>query len=314
MGSRTSIRLVGVSEERVRRLSVKGIASRAIRTLPAGRWSDSVISILEFVIRHRRVPRLRNPVLFNDRLLKIKLDGSLLDPLRQFVTDKEYVKYYVAAVVGKEYTLETFDVLRGKSDVECFVIDRAPCVIKPTHMSGPVLLCPHRETPIDRSLLVEWLRGDYYRKSREVNYRFLERKVIVEEFFPGDHGSVPHDYKIFCFHGDPKIIEVDADRFVNHTRNFYDTAWNRLQLTVKYPAGDSADPKPRQLETMLAVAGRLAKPFSSIRIDMYANENAVKIGELTNCHGGGGEQVGPKGAERWLGELFDPGVAGRSRR
>ena len=38
--------------------------------------------------------------LFNDRLLKIKLDGSLLDPLRQFITDKEYVKYYVSAVVG----------------------------------------------------------------------------------------------------------------------------------------------------------------------------------------------------------------------
>ena len=295
----------------MRRLSVKGIASRAVRRLPAAGWSDRAISMLEFVIRHGRFPRLRNPVLFNDRLMKVKLDGSLLDPLRQFVTDKEYVKYYVAGVVGKEYTLETFEVLRDESDVDGFTVKQAPCVIKPTHMSGPVILYADLNTSIDRSLLRRWLRSDYYRNSREANYRFLERKIIVEEFFPGRNGSVPQDYKIFCFHGEPKLIEVDADRFVNHTRNFYDTAWNRVRLTVKYPAGNYADPKPRHLEAMLTVAHRLAKPFSSIRVDMYANEDALKVGELTNCHGGGGELVGPEGAELWLGNLFERGSIGR---
>ena len=40
---------------------------------------------------------------------------------------------------AKEYTLETFEVLRSETDVESFVVKEAPCVIKPTHMSGP---CP----------------------------------------------------------------------------------------------------------------------------------------------------------------------------
>ena len=85
----------------MRRVVLKKVVSRAVRAIPAARWSDPIVSVLEFVIRHGRLPRLREPVLFNDRLLKLKLDGSLLDPLRQFVTDKEYVKYYVAGVVGK---------------------------------------------------------------------------------------------------------------------------------------------------------------------------------------------------------------------
>ena len=257
-------------------------------------------------MRHKRWPRLQTPMLFNDRLLRLKLDGSLLDPLRQFVSDKEYVKYYVAGVVGKEYTLRTFEILRDEADVDRFVLEQVPCVIKPTHMSGPVLLCIDQETPIDRSLLRRWLSSDYYRSSREANYRFLERKIIVEEFFSEDQRTVPQDYKVFCFYGQPKLIEVDSDRFVKHTRNFYDPEWNRLQLAIKYPARRSVDPKPRQLRTMLEVARELSKPFSSIRVDMYANDDQLKVGELTNCHGGGGELVSPAGSERWLGELFNP--------
>ena len=288
----------------MRRPLIKRVISRGVRCLPAARWSDPVVAVIEYVIQHGRLPRLRNPALFNDRLLKLKVDGSLLQPLRQFVTDKEHVKYYVAGVVGREYTLETFDVLRNEGDVDRFLLKQVPCVVKPTHMSGPVLICVDAETPIDRSLLKGWLRSDYYRSSREGNYRFLERKIIVEEFFSEDRRTPPQDYKIFCFHGCPKLIEVDADRFLNHTRNFYDTAWNRLRLIVKYPAGAYEDPKPRHLNVMLDIARRLSTPFSSIRVDMYANDNAVKVGELTNCHGGASELIEPTEAELWLGDLF----------
>lgn len=281
------------------------LLSRWLRALPSARWCDCVVGILEFVNRHRRLPRLRNPELFNDQLLKLKLDGSLLDPLRQFVTDKEYVKYYVAGVVGKAYTLETFDVLRSDDDISRFSVRHVPCVIKPTHMSGPVIVCTERDATFDRGVLREWLRSDYYRKSREVNYKFLKPKIIVEEFFSDDRRTVPQDYKIFCFCGEPKLIEVDSDRFVDHTRNFYDPSWNRVELTVKYPAGRTPDPRPAQLEKMLEVARRLSRPFQSIRVDMYANDFMVKVGELTNCHGGGGELIRPEGAERWLGAMFD---------
>lgn len=288
--------------------TIKTLSVRSIRALPSGRWSDQVIALLEFVSRHRRLPHLREPVLFNDWLLKLKIDGSLSDPLRQFVTDKEYMKYYVAGVVGKDYTLETFEVLRTKDDVDRFSVSRAPCVIKPTHMSGPVLICLDHQTPIDRAMLHRWLNTDYYRKSREANYRYLQPKVIIEEFFSCDGQTVPQDYKVFCFHGQPQLIEVDAGRFVKHTRNFYDTSWNRLRITVRYPAGESADSRPANLEVMLEIARKLSKPFPSVRVDMYAHGDTIKVGELTNCHGGGGELVRPTGAEEWLGGLF----AGRS--
>ena len=266
------------------------------------------MAVVDYVCHHGRLPRLRNPELFNDRLLKLKLDGSLLEPLRQFITDKEYVKYYVAGVVGAEYTLETFDLLRSDAEVGRFVLNEVPCVIKPTHMSGLVLMCADRETPIDHGLLKRWLRSDYYWSSREANYKFLEHKIIVEEFFSDDRRTPPQDYKIFCFHGCPRLIEVDTDRFREHTRNFYDTAWNRLRLMVQYPPSVYEDPKPRHLGAMLDVARRLSKPFSSIRVDMYASDDMVKVGEMTNCHGSASERIEPREAESWLGALFMRGA------
>lgn len=292
-----------------RRPLVKRLISRAFRCLPPTRLTDPIVSWVQFVLQHNRIPRLRHPALFNDRLLKLKLDGTLYDPLRQFVTDKEYVKHYIAGVVGQDYSLVTYDVLRTPAEVDGMHLERFPCVVKPTHMSGRVLVCVDRDTPIDRDLLKLWLRRNYYRQSRESNYKFLQPKIIVEEFFSEDGSTPPRDYKVFCFHGCPKLIEVDADRFENHTRNFYDTSWHRLGVTITYPAGRHDDPKPRNLESMLAVAGELSKPFSSIRVDMYADDQHVKVGELTNCHAGGGGLIHPRAAEHWLGNLFIPSVA-----
>ena len=288
----------------MRRSYANRLKSIAVYCLPSTQWADALVAITQYVRRHKRIPRLRNPLLFNEHLLRIKLDGTLADPLRQYVTDKDYVKHYVASAVGREYALETYDILRTSDEVNNLQLTRIPCVIKPTHMSGQVLICVDRTTRIDRELLKKWLRTNYYKRSREKNYRYLVPKIIVEEFFSGDGTNPPNDYKIFCFNGCPKLIEVDADRFLQHTRNYYDIAWNRLDVVVNYPPRQHGDPKPKNLGLMLDIARQLSKPFSSIRVDMYSNNRCVKVGELTNCHESAGGLVRPTMAERWLGELF----------
>lgn len=43
------------------------------------------------------------------------------------------------------------------------------------------------------------------------------------------------DYKIFCFHGEPKFIEVDYDRYVGHKLNVYDLDWNFIDFYMTSP-------------------------------------------------------------------------------
>ena len=287
------------------------LPTRIRRALPPGSYADHLVSILDSVRELRRWPQLRDPTLFNDHLLRLRADGSLYDPLRQLVTDKEYVKHYIAATIGRDYIIPTISIFRTTAEMEHMELIHFPCVIKPTHMSGPIHICVDAHTLPDTIMMTNWLNNDYYRASREANYRYLERKIIVEEFFSVDGRHPPNDYKIFCFHGKPRLIEVDAGRFGDHTRNFYDISWSRLPFTIKYPARPQTDPKPRHLCQMLEIASVLSRPFPSIRVDLYAHSGQIKVGELTNCHGGGTEFVDPPTAESWLGSLFNQHVPPR---
>lgn len=284
---------------------IRRIFERILRViLPRNAWGDFVVAWVNYTLHHGRFPRRHDPKGMNDHIFRMKVDGTLLDPLRQFVTDKEYVKHYVASIVGRQHTLETFAALRSAAEVDQLVLDRFPCVIKPTHLSGLVLFHADSDKPLDRKLLKRWLKLNRYKMVREANYRYLKPKIIVEEFFSEDGQTPPDDYKIHCFKGVPKLIQVDAGRFGEHTRNLYDTSWNRLLVTWEYPSRAEDDPKPAQLNLMLDIAARLSKPFSFIRVDMYTNGMEVRVGELTGCPGGVRDRIHPTAAEFTLGGLF----------
>ena len=273
-------------------------------TFPENNWGDHLYALLEYRQRQRRWPRRKDVEYFNDHLYGLKVDGSLQDPMRTFVTDKEYVKYYVGGVVGWQYVTETYRVLRKKSEVDELTLDRLPCVVKPTHLSGPVEVHIDAAKPADCEKLRKWLDDDYYRRTREQNYRGLRHKVIVEEFISEDGRTIPEDYKVFCFSGVPKLIQVDSDRFSGHTRNLYDTDWNRLPVTFQHPETSWTHPKPRMSEEMLDLAARISQPFSFIRVDMYVAGERIKVGELTNCPESACGRINPPTAEVTLGQLF----------
>ena len=265
---------------------------------------DHLYSWLRFRQKHGRFPRRGPEGGYSDHLYRLKVDGSLLDPLRQFVSDKQYVKQYIGATVGPQFAVETIRILTSASEVDRLTLPRVPCVIKPTHLSGRVTIHTSHEQEPDRERLKKWLRINYYLKQREQNYRYLRPKIIVEEFFSPDGKTVPVDYKVFCFFGTPRVIQVDLDRFGDHLRNFYDTAWRRLQVSCKRPGCEHPDPEPPALEEMLDVAAKLSQPFSFIRVDMYAIGHEVRVGELTSCPESANSPFRPPAADDSIGKMF----------
>ncbi|MYE03210.1 MAG: hypothetical protein F4Y03_18435 [Alphaproteobacteria bacterium] len=103
----------------------------------------------------------------------------------------------------------------------------------------------------------------------------------------------------------PKTIQVDSDRFGEHTRNFYDIGWNRLPMTFRYPGGPE-DERPPVLEEMQSVAARLASRFSFVRVDLYASRARVRAGELTFCPEDANAPIVPPAADIELARLFEP--------
>lgn len=265
---------------------------------PYTRAMDRLYHRILFYKKHRRWPG--NAMLWNDVWYRIKTSDEILDPLRVFVSDKEHVKHYVAAIVGEEHNVPTLAVLHDPAEVDSFDFP-ARCCIKPTQASAEVILRKAGE-PIDRERIKRWFGLNYYYAGREINYRRLRPKVIVEPLiFDSDNVE---DYKVFCWKGTPKFVQLDFDRHTNHTRKLFDTDWNEQDFSIIYPRNTSRVPRPESLGLMLDVARRLSKDFSFVRIDLYSDQRRVLVGEITNCSANAGGFFLPRSAEEKASRLM----------
>lgn len=280
---------------------VRELGIYAARYLPKTQWIDRRFAWWHFLCNHHRIPRRR--MMLNDVLYHMKIDGTLLEPLRVFTTDKEYAKLFIRSTLGDDFTIPTLAVLRTRDEVEQFNFERGT-VVKPTHMSGQVVFVNDCDV-VDRTRVASWLTRSYYTWSREQNYRYLEPKIIVEPMLFGlEH--IPLDYKVFCFNGDPKLIQVDVGRFTHHERKYFDAEWNEQPFTTCYPRAPGPIPRPGALSMMLECARKLARFFRGlVRIDLYTDGlKRVVIGEITHCPDSGCMKFVPAEAETMASELI----------
>jgi hypothetical protein len=271
---------------------------RLRRHLPYNRLGDTLYHRLLFFKKHGRWPG--KEMLWNDVWYRIKTGDEILDPLRVYVSDKEHVKHYVRETVGDEYNVPTLAVLHSPAEVDAYEFP-ARCCIKPTQASAQVILRLAGE-PIDRVRIKNWFGINYYYAGREINYRALQAKVIVEPLI-FDSANVD-DFKVFCWKGVPRFVQQDFDRHTHHTRKIFDTEWNEQDFSIIYPRSTAASPRPHTLPKMLALARKLSAPFSFIRVDLYSDDQRVLVGEITNCSANAGGFFLPRSAEKKASRLM----------
>ena len=271
----------------------------ALSILPKCSIFDSLYNYLYFVYCHRRIPRPRNKT-FLDQIFRIKTTKEALNPLRVLTSDKELVKHYVSHMVGDRFNIPTYKVLLSPSDVDNYNFPKR-CVIKPTHASGEIILRESGEW-IDKDIIKSWFELDYYAISREVNYKYLIKKVIVEPFVY-DKIDV-EDIKFFVYCGVVKLIQVDFDRRKFHTRRLYDRNWNDLNTSIGFPLSSRSFDKPTNLKEMISSVESLSVPFDLVRVDLYTDGKSFFIGEITHVHGSGGERFYPADNEDLINKII----------
>lgn len=255
------------------------VVKTLFRFLPKWPWFDKALAKFNFWVFHWRLPSQRDT--FNDAFFRVVGTDEIVDPLRVFVSDKEYVKLYVRAMVGEAHNIPTLAVLRSFEEVQRYGFPR-DCVIKPTHGSGQVLF-RRNGSPVDLEEIQRWFGMNYYEVAeRQRNYRHLKPKVIVEPFVYGQEN--PSDYKIFCVRGVPKMLVVDVDRFGEHMVKYYDAQWRPQPFSLALPQYPGDVARPRNLDEMLRVAAAVSSHLSVVRIDLYTDGERCCVGEITNCH------------------------------
>lgn len=270
----------------------KLIYNSLINILPCNDTVDKTICFLQFVFSHKRLPKKRK--YFNDVLYEIKSSDEILNPLRQFVSDKQFVKDYIRSKVGNKYNVPTLGVCESFEDLKSFNFP-SNCCIKPTHASQRVILRKNAED-INIDQTEEWFSLNYYYKSRERNYKYLKPKVIIEPLIFESKDLV--DYRFFCYDGKVKLICIDIGKYSGYKRVFYNTNWEKQGFSLRYPLYEGSLEKPENLDEMIFVAEKLSEDLNFIRVDIYSNGKSCLVGEITNCHAGGNQNFLPASSEK----------------
>lgn len=250
---------------------------------------------------------------FNGKLArKMLADRREILPI---MADKLLARNHVLNLLGNDYLIKLYQVADSPEDIRWDLLPNK-FVVKVSHGSGGVIVVGNfpgvKPLPyflignfwpkflVDYShlnrvrlnrILRHLMKQNYEyipNKYPEWAYKNLQPKILIEEYLssPGSDAP-PFDYKLFCFNGHCKIIQVDSNRFKHHTRDMFDLDWNLLPLEFTYPNSRAIPKKPATLKKMITIAEKLSENNDFLRVDLYSIENRIFVGELTNYPEGG---------------------------
>ena len=148
---------------------------------------------------------LRNPKTFCEKENWLKLYDRR--PEYTMMADKYAVRKYIADKIGEEYLVPLLGVWDRAEDID---FEKLPqkFVLKCNHNSDVVICTDKQSLNIEktRKKLANQLEQDYYIRKREWPYKNITRKIICEKYMENKNGEKPIDYKVFCFNGEPKLV------------------------------------------------------------------------------------------------------------
>ena len=243
--------------------------------------SDYKYTINRFKKTFNYSPDLKHPKTFNEKINWRKL--FIRKNIFKIFADKIEVRKYVEDIMGNEILVKVFQVTDKPETIDYSNLPHS-FIIKASHGSG------WNKIVINKSLLNEKeindyftniLKLDYYYLGREWCYKNLPPRLIIEELLLDNNGALPVDYKFFCFNGVVRFIQVDFNRFTNHTRNLYDPNFEVIDCQYHYPLSTLFINPPENFDNLKKIASKLSKDLDFIRVDLYSINNRVYFGELT---------------------------------
>lgn len=252
---------------------------------------------------HGKELNTQSPMTFSERLFsRMVFLNRHGNPRFTQLADKYLAREYVREKAGEKYLIE---LLWSGTDPHKLPFGTLPqkCVVKTNHGSGGNIILDETSNQSEVvQRLEKWLKENYYWTFGEYHYYHIPRKILVEKFLEDEKIDGPLDYRFFCFHGKPAVIQVD-----NHAHDinpFYDTNWKKIDLSYRRKFVDCDIDIPDNFQEMLEVATILSSEFDFVRVDLYNIQGKIYFGELTFTPGGGRFVFKPESWDLYLGQKW----------
>jgi len=253
---------------------------------------------------------LNNPKTLNEKIQWLKVNDRR--EILTITSDKYAVRDYIEKKIGSEYLIPLILMTKNPEDLTYENLPESPFIIKTNHDSGSYLIVQDKNkvdfTKIQKKFK-KLLKRNYYKISKEWQYKNIPPKIIVEELLVDSGREAPLDYKFHCMNGEIIMISIDLNRISNHQRNIYSKNWDLLPFTwsrmennkVLWKNGDNVSP-PKGLQKFIPIIEKISEDFKYVRIDFYNINGTFYFGEITHHHGSGFEHITPIEWDLKLGE------------
>jgi hypothetical protein len=285
-------------------------------------------------------PNIENPKFLTEKLqwLKYNYRNSLYVKISDKLSVKDYIK---EKGFEENFFPKTLQIVNNVSE---FNFQELPekFIIKLNHLSGNkgnfqvfnknilLNLTPQDTTRLQEIQMFSITPNIGAIACGEWWYLYIEPKIFAEELinrqkFEFDNGEFYEcEFRIYCFHGKPKIYQVSHNvNNITHSEfkiqkspfNFYNSNWKRLKKlsfmgpsTRRYYYSTEENMiKPYFYKELNELCEILSEDFPFLRIDIIPSSNGLKINELTPCCCSGALRFKPYSEEidLMLGEMID---------
>lgn len=245
-----------------------------------------------------------NPQTFNEKLQWLKLYDR--KPQYSKYVDKYDVRSYISETIGANYLVPLIDIYNSVEEIDWNLLPNK-FVLKCTHGSGSNIICTDKDKldiETSKVKLNKWMKKNWYWFGREWPYKNVKPRIVCEEFI-SDKDMTPDDYKVLCFNGKAKLIEVHIDRYGAHKQDFYDISWKKTSISQGGTVSNFTYEKPNQLKDMIQLSEKFAANMYHVRIDWFVVHDKLYFGEITFYDGSGFDPFDNKQDDDTLGSWID---------
>ena len=247
-----------------------------------------------------------NPQEIDEKLAVLKIGEYYNNPIITKASDKVLAKDYVKEHGYPIKCAKTYAVYDRVADIRWDELPKQ-CVIKCNHGCQYNIIVPDKDK-LDiketKRKLRHWMKENYWVKFVEPQYRFIDRKIMVEEFLGTDLPA----FKYYCFHGEPKIMYVsnngprgplDKEMYLDYFD--MDFTWQDMRLRGHENLGADKIAKPDKWEEMKSLASEMAEDYPFVRVDFYDVDGEIYFSEMTFLPSGGYMRFAPESVAMKMG-------------
>jgi hypothetical protein len=246
-------------------------------------------SLARFYSHFKRIPDLKNPVTFNEKMQWLKLFE--VRGLKVACSDKIEMRSYISSILGPGFTPRIYKIGENYDEIMSAHLPEG-FILKSSHDSGTVFEFGPNGFDISSDyqkiakICASSLSSHYGWDKGEWPYRFLRPRLLIEENIAG--GKSPVDFKFHCVNGHVSFAQVIWDRKTLAKEAIFSRDGDPLNIRLDHlMAKGNFGRLPENYCHAIDIAELVARPFYYVRVDIYIIEDKIYVGELTFFPRGG---------------------------